>query len=51
MLTSAFSFSLNTPVEEGKAIIALLNGKDPSLICVTVGGKVFIYTPKGISEE
>jgi hypothetical protein len=46
MLTSAFSFSLNNPIQEGGAVIARIDGKNICLVCVTLGGKVFIYTPQ-----
>ena len=50
MLTSAFSFSLNQPVLEKGVILTNLGYDGPSLICVTLGGKVFIYTPSENDE-
>ena len=47
MLLAAFSFSLNNPVQEQSVVISRIDGVNPSLVCVTLGGKVFIYTPKG----
>eukprot|EP00825_Cyclidium_porcatum_P052533 TRINITY_DN9982_c0_g1_i4.p1 TRINITY_DN9982_c0_g1~~TRINITY_DN9982_c0_g1_i4.p1 ORF type:complete len:759 (+),score=141.49 TRINITY_DN9982_c0_g1_i4:123-2399(+) len=53
MLTPTFSFSLNYPVEQKLAIIAKLDGINNSLVCVTCGGKLFIYNPndKKLSEQ
>ena len=45
MLNPAFNFNLNIPIEENKVISCSLDGKNVSLIGVTLGGKVFIYTP------
>ena len=51
MFTQAFSFDLQNPVQDQLATIIRLDGEKPSLACVSVGGKVFLYSPSGISEE
>ena len=51
MLTSTFSFSINNPVEERCAVIARLDGKHPSLISASCGGKIVIYTPSSFEEK
>ncbi|KRX11170.1 WD40-repeat-containing domain [Pseudocohnilembus persalinus] len=47
MLNNAFNFDLQSEVQERKCVISKINGDHFSLVGVTSGGKVFIYTPKG----
>ncbi|KAL4450366.1 hypothetical protein ABPG74_009072 [Tetrahymena malaccensis] len=51
MFTQAFSFNLQNPVQEQLATIVRLDGVTPTLACVSVGGKVFLYTPQGVSDD
>ena len=51
MLSTAYNFNLGNPIRPGLACIAKLDGKVPTLVCVTVGGKVLIYTPKGLQGD
>ena len=51
MLNQSFFLNLKNPVTKNSVCIARLDGKNPSLVCGTIGGKVFIYTPSGVSEE
>jgi len=38
-------------VTPGLAILAVLDGERPNLVCCTVGGKVFVHTPhEGVLE-
>lgn len=50
MFSTAFSFEMGNPVQEHLVSIVRIDGVTPSLACVSVGGKVFLYTPSGVSH-
>jgi len=45
MLNPLYNFSLNQPITEKLVILSKLDGQKPSLVCCTVGGKVFVHSP------
>ena len=58
MLNPLYNFSLNQPITEKLVILSkccpflssflksfLVDGQKPSLVCCTVGGKVFVHSP------
>lgn len=45
MLSTAFTLKLGHPIESGQVVVGKFDGKNPSLACATVGGKILLHCP------
>lgn len=51
MLVTAFNFKLDYQIQIGTPIIGKFDGKYPSLVCATTGGKILLHCPHDSKDD